>query len=79
MDELDLLAMDLRDEFDQIPQELFALRHLWLRVMLDVEMARINEDAASFVPLPHAIAPTLIVPANNPRIGRRRLQLHYPV
>jgi len=51
MDDLDLLAMDLRVEFDEIPKELFELRHLWLQVMLDVEMARIGDlGATSFLP-----------------------------
>jgi len=51
MDDLDLLATDLRDQFDQIPQELLELRYLWLRVMLDVELARIgNEDVTAFRP-----------------------------
>jgi len=44
MDELDLLAMDLREEFDQIPLELFELRHLWLRVILEVEIARMGDE-----------------------------------
>lgn len=44
MDELDLLAMDLRDEFDHIPEECFDLRLRWLRVMLDVELVRLADD-----------------------------------
>jgi hypothetical protein len=51
MDELDLLWMDLRGGFDQIPEDCFELQHLWLRVMLDVEMARSATNQSRW-PLP---------------------------
>lgn len=50
MDELDLIWMDLRDGFEQIPDECFELRHLWLRVMLDVEIARGDTNQSQWPP-----------------------------
>jgi hypothetical protein len=55
MDDLDLLAMDLRDEFDQIPEGCFDLRLLYLRVMTDIELARLDENQARLKPLPYSL------------------------
>lgn len=48
MDELDLLWTDLQIEFDQVPEECFELRHLWLRLITDVALARLDMDQAGF-------------------------------